>query len=234
MDIILLERVPNLGQMGDIVSVKPGFARNFLLPRKKALRATEANKKAFEERRKDIEAANLERRKEAEAVAGKMEGARVSLIRQAGESGQLYGSVRSHDIVDSLKEQGFTVERGQVVLAAPIKTLGLFDVTLQLHPEVAISVKANVARSEHEAEEQWKLGGALIGSPEEREDAAAEAEEAEIDTEQLVAELMEEKEQAEEAIQEAREAQEELAESVSGSESGEETGDSTDEDDKTA
>lgn len=232
MDIILLERVASLGQMGDIVSVKPGYARNFLMPRNKALRATEANKTAFEARRKEIEAANLERRKEAEAVAGKMEGARVSLIRQAGESGQLYGSVRAQDIVDSLKEQGFTVERGQIVLKAPIKTLGLFDVTVQLHPEVTVSVKANVARSEHEAEEQWKLGGALIGSPEEREDAAAAREEAEIDTEQLVAELMEEKEQAEEAIQEAREAQEELAEAEDEADSA--ATESEAEDDKTA
>jgi large subunit ribosomal protein L9 len=137
MDIILLERVEKLGQIGDVVSVKPGYARNFLLPTKKALRATKANISIFESQRTQIEAVNLELRKEAESVAGKLEGFSVVLIRQAGESGQLYGSATGRDIADAVIESGVTIDRGQVKLERPIKTLGLHDVRIQLHPEVS-------------------------------------------------------------------------------------------------
>jgi len=206
MEVILLERVPSLGQMGDVVAVRPGFARNFLLPRRKALRATETNKAVFEAQRKEIEARNLERRKEAESVAAKMGGARAALIRQAGESGQLYGSVSARDIADKLSEQGFQVERSQVELERPIKTLGVYDVKIRLHPEVSVEIKANVARSEGEAEQQWQAGGAVIGEAAGAGAPADEQESEEIDTEQLVAELLEEEERAKEAIAETREA----------------------------
>ena len=215
MQVILLERVPHLGQMGDVVNVKPGYARNFLLPRGKALRATEANLKAFEERRKEIEARNLARRKEAEAVREKVDGAKLVIVRQAGAAGQLYGSVRPRDIVEALAEQGVSIDRSQVVLDHPIKTIGIFDVTLRLHGEVEATVKVNVARSEGEAEEQWKLGHALIASTE-REAMGQMPEEAEeaLDEEELAAELLEE-----EALAELK-AREETAESEEGAESG--------------
>jgi len=212
IEVILLERIPNLGQMGDVVSVRPGFARNFLLPRRKALRANETNKAVFEAQRKEIEAKNLERRKEAESVAGKMEGARIVLVRQAGESGQLYGSVSARDIADGLAEQGFQLERSQVELERPIKTLGLYDVKIRLHPEVAVEIKANVARSEGEAEQQWEAGGAVVGeaagagAPADEVAAEPEPEVEQIDTDQLVAELLEEEERAKEAVAETREA----------------------------
>lgn len=154
MDIILLERVENLGQMGEIVSVKPGFARNYLLPQGKALRANEQNKSYFESRRKDIEADNLEKKKEAESVALQLEGKQVILIRQAGDSGQLYGSVSARDVADELTEDGVKVGRTQVSLTAPIKTLGLHQVRVVLHPEVDVMVEANVARTADEAELQ--------------------------------------------------------------------------------
>ena len=216
MQVILLERVPHLGQMGDVVNVKPGYARNFLLPRGKALRATEANLKAFEERRKEIEARNLARRKEAEAVREKVDGAKLVIVRQAGAAGQLYGSVRPRDIVEALAEQGVSIDRSQVVLDHPIKTIGIFDVTLRLHGEVEATVKVNVARSEGEAEEQWKLGHALIASTE-REAMGQMPEEAEeaLDEEELAAELLEE-----EALAELK-AREEAAESEESAESGE-------------
>jgi large subunit ribosomal protein L9 len=162
MEIILLERVEKLGQMGDVVKVKNGYARNFLLPRKKALRATERNRAAFDERRKDIEATNLEKRTEAEAVAARMEGQYCTLIRQAGESGQLYGSVTARDISDALKEIGFTLHRQQVILDHAIKTLGVHQVRLALHPEVSVKVGVNVARSAEEALTQ----GAKASAPE--------------------------------------------------------------------
>jgi len=212
IEVILLERIPNLGQMGDVVSVRPGFARNFLLPRRKALRANETNKAVFEAQRKEIEAKNLERRKEAESVAGKMEGARIVLVRQAGESGQLYGSVSARDIADGLAEQGFQLERSQVELERPIKTLGLYDVKIRLHPEVSVEIKANVARSEGEAEQQWEAGGAVVGeaagagAPADEVAAEPEPEVEQIDTDQLVAELLEEEERAKEAVAETREA----------------------------
>lgn len=195
MHVILLERVPNLGQMGDVVKVKPGYARNFLLPKHKALRASEANKKLFEARRKEIEARNLERRKEAEKVAETMAGTRVVLVRQAGESGQLYGSASARDIADALGALGFSVERGQIELARPVKELGIGTVVVRLHPEVTVDIRLNVARSEAEAELQWQTGGAIVGERDEAPEPEA-AEEAEIDTEQLVADLLEESQRA--------------------------------------
>jgi large subunit ribosomal protein L9 len=154
MDVILLERIERLGQMGDVVKVKPGFARNFLLPRKKALRATDENLAVFSAKRAELEASNLKRKGEAEAVAAKTEGTKVVLLRQAGETGQLFGSVSSRDISDALAAAGIKVDRTQVQLDRPIKTLGLHEIRVRLHPEVTISVTANVARSAEEAELQ--------------------------------------------------------------------------------
>ena len=159
MDVILLERIERLGQIGDVVKVKPGFARNFLLPTKKALRATAENKKRFEEQRAQIEANNLKRRDEAEKVKGKVDGLKVVIIRQASETGILFGSVSSRDISDGVTKAGFTVDRRQVILDKPIKTLGLHDVRVALHPEVIVKVTANVAKSEDEAAAQEKAGG---------------------------------------------------------------------------
>jgi large subunit ribosomal protein L9 len=156
MEVILLERVEKLGQMGQVVKVRPGFARNFLLPQKKALRANKANMAIFEQRRSQLEAANLERRGEAEQVSAKMVGVKVVIIRQAGESGQLYGSVTARDIAMAITEAGFTVTRGQVVLDKAIKTLGLYPMRVVLHPEVSVQVTANVAQSVEEAEMQAK------------------------------------------------------------------------------
>jgi len=166
MEVILLERIEKLGQMGDVVNVKPGFARNFLLPREKALRATAANKKRFEGQRAQLETENLKLREEADAVAKKMEGLSVILTRQAGEAGHLYGSVNARDIAASISDAGFTVSRSQVNLAHPIKTLGLFDLTVSLHPEVATTVTANVARTAEEAETQAATGRAVTGENE--------------------------------------------------------------------
>ena len=154
MDVILLERIASLGQMGDVVRVKNGYARNYLLPQGKAQRATAVNIAAFEERRVELEAHNLERRSEAEAVATSIGEATFVVIRQAGESGQLYGSVQARDVVEGLNSIGFKIGRGQVVLNRPIKTLGLHRLQVNLHPEVQIEVTANVARSEAEAERQ--------------------------------------------------------------------------------
>lgn len=173
MEVILLERIEKLGQMGDVVNVKPGFARNFLLPREKALRATEENKKHFEGRRAQLEADNLKLRDEAEAVAKKMEGLSVILIRQAGEAGQLYGSVAARDIAASVTEAGFNVNRSQVNMPDPIKSLGLFAVNITLHPEVSATVTANVARSKDEAQIQAETGHAVTGEDEEEAAAAA-------------------------------------------------------------
>jgi large subunit ribosomal protein L9 len=152
MEVILLERVAKLGQMGEVVRVKDGFARNFLLPRGKALRATEQNRKRFETQRAQLEARNLELKSEASAVAAKLDGQSVVLIRQAGETGVLYGSVSGRDIADALTAVGFSVGRQQVAIVSPIKTLGLHKVPVQLHPEVEATVTVNVARSPEEAE----------------------------------------------------------------------------------
>lgn len=154
MDIILLERIEKLGSIGDVVSVKDGYARNFLLPQKKALRANEANKKVFEANRERLEKENAERRTDAEKQGEKVAGAEVVLIRAASNAGQLYGSVSVRDIVAGLADQGHSVDKRMVILGAPIKTIGMHDVTIALHPEVRVTVKANVARSDDEAKLQ--------------------------------------------------------------------------------
>jgi large subunit ribosomal protein L9 len=156
VDVILLERVEKLGQMGQVVKVRPGFARNFLLPQKKALRATKDNLAYFEKQRHQLEAQNLSRRSEAEQVAKKIEGVAVVVIRQAGESGQLYGSVTARDIAEAVTAAGFTVTRAQVVLDKAIKTLGLHKQRVVLHPEVSVGISVNVAQSAEEAEMQAK------------------------------------------------------------------------------
>jgi len=154
MEIILLERVDNLGQMGDVVTVKNGYARNFLIPQKKALRANEANKERFEHQRADLEARNIERKSEAEAVAEKINGRSFVVIRQASEMGLLYGSVSTRDIAETASSDGVSVDRGQVRLEKPIKALGIVSVRVRLHPEVDATIEINVARSEEEAERQ--------------------------------------------------------------------------------
>ena len=154
MDVVLLERIESLGQMGEVVSVKNGYARNYLLPQGKAQRATAANLASFEDRRVELEARNLERRTEAMGVSTSMADATFVVIRQAGESGQLYGSVQARDVVEGLDGAGFKIDRIQVVLNRPIKALGLHPVQINLHPEVHVDVIANVARSEAEAERQ--------------------------------------------------------------------------------
>jgi large subunit ribosomal protein L9 len=154
MQVILLERVENLGQMGDVVKVKQGYARNFLLPGKKALRATKENVGYFESRRAQLEADNLTRKSEAEAVAAKMDKARIVIVRQAGETGQLYGSVAARDISEGLTGAGYTVEKRQVVIDRPIKTIGIHSVRVVLHPEVSVGVLVNVGQSEDEAKLQ--------------------------------------------------------------------------------
>jgi large subunit ribosomal protein L9 len=154
MEVILLERVEKLGQIGDIVTVKNGFARNYLLPNKKALRANEANKKVFEANRAKIEAENANRREEAEKASKGVEGKSIQLIRQASNVGALYGSVSARDIVEALEAQGAKVTKSQIVLDRPIKAIGLHEVKVALHPEVSVTVKVNVARSPEEAELQ--------------------------------------------------------------------------------
>jgi large subunit ribosomal protein L9 len=154
MNVILLERIERLGQMGDVVKVKPGFARNYLLPQRKALRATDQNKRLFEKQRAQLEAANLEQRSEAEAVAGRLDGLAVVVVRQASDNDQLYGSVTVRDIAHAVTEAGFTVDSKQVQMARPIKTVGIHEVIVKLHPEVSVTVKANVARTAEEAEMQ--------------------------------------------------------------------------------
>jgi len=154
MQVILLERIGRLGQMGDVVRVKDGFARNFLLPQGKALRATEENRSRFEKERKQLEARNLELKKEAEGVATTLDGQSFIAIRQAGDTGQLYGSVSTRDIADVITEGGFSVDRRQILLDRPIKSLGVHDLRVALHPEVEVKVRINVARSGDEAERQ--------------------------------------------------------------------------------
>lgn len=168
MEIILLERIESLGQMGDVVRVKNGYARNYLLPQRKAVRLTDENRKRFEEQRAQLEATNLQRRSEAEAVAVKLEGLAVMLIRQAGEAGQLYGSVSARDIADAVTAAGFTVERQQIRLQQPIKTLGLHKIGVGLHPEVTVQITVNVARTLDEAETQARTGAAVARTGAER------------------------------------------------------------------
>ena len=154
IELILLQRVEKLGQMGELVKVKPGYARNYLLPQSKAVRATKANKERFERERVQLEAQNLKRREEAERVAERVAGLAVTLIRQASESGALYGSVSSRDIAEAAGEGGLTINRAQVLLVHPIKALGITHVRVELHPEVIIDIAVNVARSAEEAEKQ--------------------------------------------------------------------------------
>jgi len=170
MDVILLERVEKLGAIGDVVKVKDGFARNFLLPRKKALRANEANRKVFEANRARIESDNAARRGEAEKDAGSFKDAQITLIRQASNTGQLYGSVAVRDLVESLNADGHKVTKSQVVLDKPIKAIGLYEVRVALHPEVSVAVKVNVARSPEEAEMQAQ-GVDVMSSMFERDEA---------------------------------------------------------------
>jgi len=179
MELILLQRVEKLGQMGDVVRVKPGYARNFLLPQKKALRANKLNLASFEGQRAQLEAQNLKRREEAERLLERMEGLTVVIIRQAGESGSLYGSVSARDIADACSAAALTVNRSQVVLEQPIKTLGLTKVRVVLHPEVSLTVTVNVARSVEEAEKQARgeqvgLAGEEAIEPDERLEFGAE------------------------------------------------------------
>ncbi len=154
MDIILLQRIEKLGTIGDVVTVKDGYARNFLLPQKKALRANEANKKVFEANRERLEKENAERRGEAEKAGEKVDGVEVVLIRASSNTGQLYGSVNVRDIVNSLAEKGHEIDKKQVIMGNPIKSIGMHEVRVDLHPEVSVTVKANVARSQDEAELQ--------------------------------------------------------------------------------
>lgn len=184
MDIILLERVEKLGAIGDVVTVKDGYARNFLLPNKKALRANEANRKVFEANRAKIESDNASRRDEAQKASGSVEGKQIVLIRAASQTGQLYGSVSVKDIVDGLVAQDAKVTKGMIVLERPIKTLGVFGVKVVLHPEVTVNVQVNVARSDDEAELQ-KDGVNVLDQMFEAEQAeiAAEAIEAQVEAE---------------------------------------------------
>ncbi|WP_305985035.1 50S ribosomal protein L9 [Roseibium sp. MMSF_3544] len=194
MQVILLERIAKLGQMGDTVRVRDGYARNYLLPQGKALRANKANLERFERERAQLEARNLERKSEAEAVASKLDGEALIMIRSAGETGQLYGSVSTRDIAEGLTEGGFTVARSQVELRSPIKTIGLHSVLIRLHPEVEVAISVNVARSEDEAVRQ--AAGEDLTTPEQdvfefEEDEEGEGE-AEGDSEEESTEAAEE------------------------------------------
>ncbi len=171
--VILLERVENLGQMGEIVNVKPGYARNYLLPKRKALRATKENVAYFETQKKVLEAQNLKKKEEAQKVATKLDGLKVIVIRQAAEGGQLYGSVASRDIAEAITAKGIEVARSQVVLNDAYKTIGLFPVSVTLHPEVKVTVTVNIARSEAEAQTQEKTGKAAIVDYNARDEEAA-------------------------------------------------------------
>lgn len=175
MEVILLERVENLGQMGDVVKVRAGFARNYLLPLKKALRANDDNKKVFEAQRADLEARNLERKKEAEAAAGKIDGASFVVIRQSSELGVLYGSVTTRDIADAATNSGVKLDRAQVRLDKPLKALGLFPVRVVLHPEVSMTISVNIARSADEAERQARGENVLARAEDRAAEEAAEA-----------------------------------------------------------
>jgi large subunit ribosomal protein L9 len=173
MEVILLERVPNLGQLGQVVKVKPGYARNFLLPTKKALRATKENLAYFERQKETIVQTNAERRQGATELGSKVDGASVVIVRQAAESGQLYGSVTARDIADAISALGTQVDRNHVILNQAIKTLGLFSITVALHPEVSVKVTVNIARSEEEAKTQAQRGEALIGRADEEDEVEA-------------------------------------------------------------
>jgi large subunit ribosomal protein L9 len=206
MDVILLERVAKLGQMGDVVKVKNGFARNYLLPKGKALRANEANKARFESERAQLEARNLERRNEAQQVADKLDGSSFIVVRAAGETGQLYGSVAARDIVEILDAEGFTIGRSQVELRTPIKAIGMHEVIISLHAEVEVKIQLNVARSADEAERQAK-GEDLTSA-----DAIYGADEAEeVNAEELFDEGVEFETAADDEAAEAADDEEEAA-----------------------
>jgi large subunit ribosomal protein L9 len=196
MDIILLERVANLGAMGDVVTVKDGYARNFLLPQKKALRANDANRKVYEANRERLEKENAERRGHAAKAGEKLDGAEIVLIRASSNAGQLYGSVNVRDVVQGLEAAGHTVDKRQVVMGHPIKTLGIHDVTIALHPEVQVTVKANVARSDDEAELQ-RQGVDVIGTMAEEErsetEGFTEAVDKSLEPGEIPADLLEER-----------------------------------------
>lgn len=183
MDVILLERIEKLGQMGQVVKVKPGYARNYLLPRKKALRATKENLAYFDTQKAQLEARNLELRKEAEVVAKGVDGMTVVVLRQSGETGVLYGSVVARDVAEAVTANGVTINKSQVAIDTPIKTLGLFKVRVVLHPEVAVAVTVNVARSAEEAALQAQRGGMVTRTDDEDEDQADEATEGGEETE---------------------------------------------------
>ena len=189
MQVILMERIEKLGLMGEVVNVKPGYARNYLLPQGKARRATQDNIAAFEQQRGQLEAENLKRRDEAEKVGAKLEGLVVTLIRQAGESGQLYGSVNARNLAESVTEAGFTINHDQVGRDHAIKTLGLHPVQIRLHPEVSATITANVARSEAEAETQAGTGRVVSEDEQRAVEEAAQAETeaklAEIESEEV-------------------------------------------------
>jgi len=182
MQIILLERIEKLGQMGDLVNVKTGYARNFLIPRGKALRATKANTDRFEAERAQREANNLELRIDAETEASKMKGLAVSMVRAASEMGQLFGSVTSRDIACAVTEAGFTIDRNQVIMDRSIKTLGLTEARVRLHPEVVVTIIVNIARSLSEAETQLKTGIAVTGEITDDESEAVEVKTPEAET----------------------------------------------------
>jgi large subunit ribosomal protein L9 len=176
MQVILLERVEKLGQMGDEVRVKDGFARNFLLPKKKALRANKANREYFQTQKVKLEAHNLDRKKDADAIAKKLDGKSFLLIRQAGDRGQLYGSVTPRDVATAIEAKGFSIDRHQVQISQAIKTIGLFTLPIVLHPEVKVNITINVARSEDEAERQAR-GENVLAERTEQQEAAIAAEE---------------------------------------------------------
>ncbi len=210
MDIILLERIEKLGTIGDVVSVKDGYARNFLLPQKKALRANEANKKVFEANRERLEKENAEKRSEAEKLGEKVAGAEIVLLRASSNAGQLYGSVNVRDIVAGLNDQGHAVDKKQIVMGHPIKMIGMHDVTVALHPEVHVTVKANVARSDDEAELQSQGVDVLAQMFAEEQKEIEEAAEANrtdptLEPGEIPAEMLEQP--AEEAAAEAEEAE---------------------------
>ena len=201
MDIILLERVANLGAMGDVVTVKDGYARNFLLPQKKALRANDANRKVYEANRERLESENANRRGDAEKAGESLAGAEIVLIRSSSNAGQLYGSVNVRDVVSGLEAAGHKVDKRQVVMGHPIKSLGIHDVTIALHPEVHVTVKANVARSDDEAELQ-RQGVDVIGAMAEEErgesEGFTEAVDPSLEPGEIPADLLEERAEASE------------------------------------
>ncbi len=205
MQVILMERIEKLGQMGEVVTVKPGYARNYLLPQGKARRATKDNIAEFEQQRVQLEGENLKRRDEAEKVGAKLEGVTVTLIRQAGESGQLYGSVNARNLAEAITEAGFTISHDQVGRDHAIKTLGLHPVKIRLHPEVSATITANVARSEAEAETQVDTGRVVSKDEQRAVEEAAQAETeaalADIETEEAETDESEATEGAEDATE---------------------------------